>query len=79
MRIVAARERRVEGFVGVEAQPGNAPVARLELHQHFRQLRVAGRPGHQAHVRRRLENVLAFLLRHASQNPEHFALARLAS
>jgi hypothetical protein len=75
VRIVAAGERRIESFVGVQAQAGDAAVARFELHQHLGQLGVAGRAGHQADVRRALENLLAFLLRHASEHAEHFALA----
>ena len=43
-----------------------------------RQPRVAGRAGHQADVRRALEDLLAFLLRHASQHAEDLALAGLA-
>ena len=78
MRIVAAGERRIEGFVRIQAEPGDAAIAGLELHQHFGQPRVAGRAGHQADVRRALENLLAFLLRHASQHAEDLALARRA-
>ena len=40
VRIVAARERRIEGFVGIEAQAGDAAVAGFELHQHFAAARV---------------------------------------
>ena len=61
----------------IEAQAGDAPVAGLQLHQHFGQLRVAGRAGHQADVRRALEDLLAFLLRHAAEHAEDFALAAL--
>ncbi len=78
MRIVAPRERRVERFVGIEAQARDAPVAGLELHQHLRQLRVAGRSRNQADVRRFLENLLAFLLRHAADHGEDLALAGVA-
>ena len=75
VRIVAARERRVESLVGVQAQTRDAPVAGFELHQHLRQLGVAGRSRHQADVRRAFEDLLAFLLRHAAQHGEHLALA----
>ncbi len=75
MRIVAARERRVERLFGIEAQPGDAAVAGFELHQHLAEPRVAGRSANQADVRRALEDFLAFLLRHAAQHAENLALA----
>ena len=78
MRIVAARERRVEGFVGIEAEAGDALVAGFELHQHFGQFRVARRTRHQAHMRRALEDFLAFLLGHAADDGEDLSLPGLA-
>ena len=78
MRVIAARERRIEGLFGIQAEPGDAPVAGFELHQHFAEARVAGRAGHQADMRRPFENLLAFLLRHAAQHAEDFAFARFA-
>ncbi len=73
--IVAAREGSFESFFGVEAQAGDAAVARFELHQHLRELGVAGRSGHQADVRGALEDALAFLLRDAAEDAEDFAFA----
>ena len=35
MRVVAPRVGRVEGIVGIQAQPGDAPVAGFQLHQHL--------------------------------------------
>ena len=52
--------------------------AGFELRQHLAQPRIAGRAGHQADMRRALENLLAFLLRHAPQHAEDLALARVA-
>src|ERR1035438_10202892 len=78
MRIVAAGERRIEGFVSIQAEAGDVAIARLKLHQHFGEPGVAGGACHQADVRRALENLFALLLRHASQHPEDLALARRA-
>ena len=78
MRVVAAREGRIEGIGVVEAQPGDAAVAGLQLHQHLRQLGVARRTSHQADVRRLLENLFAFLLRHAADHREDLPFAGLA-
>ena len=55
----------------IETQTGHAAVAGFELHQHFRQLRIARRAGDQADVRRAFENLLAFLLRHAADDGEN--------
>jgi hypothetical protein len=76
--IVAARERRVESLFGIEAQAGDVAVAGFDLHQHLTQPRIARRPGHQADVRRALEDLLAFLLRHAPQHAENLAFAGFA-
>ena len=76
MWIVAAGERRVEGFFGIQAEAGDAAIAGLELHQHLRQPGVTGGARHQADVRRALEYLFALLLRHASQHAEDLALAR---
>jgi VWFA-related protein len=78
MRIVTAREWRIEGLVGVEAQAGHALVARLELHQHLGQFRIARRTRHQTDVRRAVENFLAFLLGNAADYGEDFPLPRVA-
>ena len=70
MGIVAAGKRRIEGFVGIERESGNPPVARLELYQHFGQPGVTGRSRDQTHVRRPVEYLLAFLLGHATDDRE---------
>ena len=75
MRIVAARERGVEGFLGIETQSGDAAVPCLELNQHLRKFGVARRSGDQAHVRSLLKNALAFLLGDAADHGEDFSLA----
>ena len=75
MRIVAPRERGVESLAGFQAQARHTTIAGFELYQHFGQPGIAGRPGHQAHMRSSLEDALPFLLRHASNHGEHFALA----
>jgi hypothetical protein len=77
MRIIPARERRIEGLIGIETQPRNALVAGLELHQHLRQFRIACRTRHQAHVRRALEDLLAFLLGDTADYGEDFPFARV--
>src|SRR5215472_6304576 len=78
MRIVATRERRIEGFLGIEAQSCYAPRASFELHQHIAEARVTRRPANQAHVRSAFEDLLALLLRHAPQDAEDLALTRFA-
>ena len=75
VRIVAPREGRFERLIVVQAQAGDAAVSAFQLHQHLRQLGIAGRSRYQADVRGALENALAFLLRHATQHAKHFALA----
>src|SRR5579875_3086704 len=55
MRVVAARERRIEGLIGIEAQAGDAAIARFELYQHFGKAIVTGGSAYQADVRRLLE------------------------
>ena len=75
MRIVALRERCFEGLIVVQAQAGDAAISGFQLHQHLRQLRVAGRSGHQADVRRALEDALAFLLRDTTEYSKHLTLA----
>ncbi len=47
----------------------------FQLHQHLRQLGVAGGAGNQTDVRSAFEDALAFLLRDAAENAEYFALA----
>ena len=75
IRIVALRVRSLERFLRVEAQAGNAAVSVLDLHQHFRQLRVARRARHQRDMRRLFENLLALLLGDAADHGEGFLLA----
>ena len=78
VRVVAARERRVEGFGVVEAQAGDAAVAAFELDQHFAEVGVAGRPGDQRNVRRAVEDLFALLLGDAAQHAEDLVLHPLA-
>src|SRR5262249_39620641 len=78
MRIVASRQRSIECLVGIQAQTGDAAVTGFELNQHLPESRIARRTRYKAHVRRAVENFFAFLLRHASQYAEYFALARFA-
>ena len=75
MRIVAVGEGGLESLIVIQAQAGDPAVAGFQLNQHFGQLRVAGRSGNQAHVRRAFEDALAFLLRDATENAKHFSLA----
>ena len=76
--IVAVRKRGVEGLVRRQAQAGDAAVSGFELDQHRFQLGVAGGARHQADVRSAAEDLLAFLLGHAAQHAEDFALAGVA-
>ncbi len=78
MRIIAARERRVEGFGVVETEAGDAAVAGFQLDQHLAELRVAGGPGDQRNVRRAVEDLFALLLCHAAQDAEDLALHAVA-
>ena len=69
MRIGASGEFGFEGLIGLAiVEAGHAIGARLDLHQHLGQVAVRRRAGHQRHERRALENLLAFLLRHAAEN-----------
>ena len=77
MRIVAPRQRRIEGFVGVEIETGDAVFAGFDAVHQFRQAVIAGRAANQAHVRRLLEDFFAFVLRHAAQHAEDFTLGFL--
>ncbi len=74
VRIVAARKRRIECLVRIQAQPGDAAISLLQLYQHLRQFGVAGGPGHQADVGSTIENRFALLLCDAAKNSEYFAL-----
>src|SRR5215471_11933073 len=78
MRIIAPGHWRVERFVRIQAQSGDALVAGFKLHQQFRQLVVARRPAHHAHMRSLLENLLAFLLGNTPEHGERLALALFA-
>ena len=78
MRIVPPGEGRIEGVRVVETETGDAPVAGFELHQHFRQPGVARRSRNQADMRRFVEDLLAFLLRHAADHGKYLALPGFA-
>ncbi len=71
MRIVAPREGSFERLIVVQAQAGDAAIPVFQLHQHLRQLGIAGRSGYQAHVWGALEDALAFLLRHTTEYAKH--------
>ena len=76
MRVRPRGELRLEGLLGLPVvQPRDPPLARLQPHQHLRQLPIARRPRHKRHIRRALEDPLALLLRHAAQHGEPLALA----
>src|SRR5207244_11887687 len=47
-----------------------------KLHQHLAEPGIARRAAHQADVWRAIEDLLAFLLRHAAEDAEYFAFAR---
>ena len=66
VRIVAAGVRSFESLIAIEAEAGDALIAGFELHQHFRQAGIAGGAGDHAYVRRAVEDLFAFLLRHAA-------------
>ena len=68
--VVAPGEFRLEAILGVQIQPFYPAVSGLNLRQQLRQLRIAGRTAHQAHLRGALEKALAFLLRHAPQHAD---------
>lgn len=75
--VVAPGERRFEGVLGIEAQPGDAAFARLDARHQFTQAAVARRARHERNMGGAVEDLLAFLLRHAPQHGEHFAVARV--
>ena len=74
MRIGAGSEFGLEAFVGFAVvKPGRA-LPCFDLNQHLRQIAVRRRAAYQRNIRRALENLLAFLLRHAAQHAELLAL-----
>src|SRR5438105_9724697 len=75
MRIGASRELGLEALVGLAVvEPGHTVVPCLDLHQHLRQIAVRSRSSDQRHVWRALENLVAFLLRHAAEHTKLLAL-----
>ena len=75
MRIAARGEFGLERLVGLAVvEPGDARSPGFDLYQHLGQIAIRGRSGDQRHVRRALENLLAFLLRHAAEHAEALAL-----
>ena len=75
MLVAASGEFRLEGLIGLPViQAGNPLVAGFQLHQHLRQFSIGSRPGDQRHIRCPLEDLLAFLLRHATQHAEALPL-----
>ena len=76
-RIIPSRHLRLKRFVGIRIQPGDALIPCFQLRQHLRQFAVACGTANQAHPGRALEDLLAFLLRHAAQHSDHLAFALL--
>ncbi len=71
MRIGAGGELGLEGLVGLAiVEPGDAVGARLDLHQHRRQVAVRSRAGDQRDVGRALEDLFALLLGDAAEHGE---------
>src|SRR5712691_2792386 len=68
--IVAPGDFGLKCLVRVRIQPGHPAVPRLQLRQKFGQLAVARRATDQADPRRALEDLLAFLLRYASEDAD---------
>ena len=63
MRIGAGGEFGFEGLVRLAViEPGDTIRARLDLHQHLRQVAIRGRTGYQGNVWRPLKDFLALLL-----------------
>ncbi|MCU1332171.1 MAG: hypothetical protein JWM08_1163, partial [Candidatus Angelobacter sp.] len=75
VRIGARREVSFKSEIGLAiVQAGNAIVSRFNLHQHRRQIAVRSRASHQGNIRRFLEDLFTFLLRHTAQHAEFLTL-----
>ena len=75
MRVGAGGEFGLEALVGLAVvEAGDALLPCLELHQHLRQIAIRGGAANQRNMGSALENLLAFLLRHAAQHAEALAL-----
>ena len=75
VRIGARRKLGFEGFFGLTVvQAGDARLPCLQPAQHLRQFAVRSRARHHRYIRSALEDPLPFLLRHATQHHEAFAL-----
>src|SRR5262249_35282984 len=75
--MIASRHFGLECLLSIGVQPRDTPVSLLQLREQLRQFPVARRPAYQAPPRRSLEDALAFLLRHASEHTDDFALVLL--
>ena len=73
--IVAPRNFRFKGRVGVGVQAHDAAVSGFQLRNQIGQLAVTRRAAHQANPGRALEDLFAFLLRDAAQNADNFFFA----
>ena len=74
VRILARGEFGFECLFGLPVvEPGDAILAGFKSAQHLGQLAIRGRTGDERHIRRALEDLLAFLLRHTAQHAEAFA------
>src|SRR5579875_3325440 len=78
MRIITPCQRGFKRLIRIQTQSGYAPDAGLDLHQHLRQLGIAGRASDQTDVRSSLKNAFPLLLRHAAQYAKDLALSGLA-
>ena len=79
MGIRARREFGFKALVGLRGRSSPGSLALVfpppsNLHQHLWQVAVRRRSAHQRHMRRALENLFAFLLRHAPEHAELLAL-----
>ena len=74
MRVGAGGELGLKTFLGLAVVQAGDPLPCLELDQHLRQIAIRGRAANQRNMGSALENLLAFLLRHAAQHAKALAL-----
>ena len=80
VRVGARGEFGFEALVGLAVvEAGDVAVPCFNLHQHLRQVAVGRRAADHRDVRGALEDLLAFLLRHAAEHAEDFALLLIVS
>src|SRR5580704_2452772 len=71
--MIAPRQFSFECLVGVGVKAGDSVLSGFQARQQRRKLPITGRAAHQAYPGGALENLLAFLLRHATEHADHFA------